>query len=72
MRLSQDQDKVPALKGISKQKIREELRTVGEVAVLIPTRDITETNRLLYASAVMVMERYRIKPTRKRETKEPW
>ena len=71
IRLSQNQDKVPALKVILKLRVREELRTVEEVAILIPTRGITEANRLLYAVAVVVTERLRIKPTRKRETKEP-
>ena len=72
IRLRQAQNKVPALKGILKQRIKEELRTVEEVAVLLPTRDIMETNRLLYAIAVVVTKRLGIKPTRRRETKEPW
>ena len=72
IRLSQDQDKVPALKDILKWRIREELQTVEEMVVLMPTRGITETNRLLYAIAVVVTERLGTKPTRKRETKEPW
>ena len=40
IRLSQDQDKVPALKGIAKRRIREELQVVEEVASQIQTKDI--------------------------------
>ena len=72
IRLNQDQNKIPAMKGILKRRIREKLRTVEEVAVLIPTKDITNTNRLLYSITVVVTERLAIKPTKKKETKEPW
>ena len=72
IRLSQDQDKVPALKGIAKRWIREELQIVEEVAAQIQTKDISETNRLLYATAVVVTERLGIKPGKKKATKEPW
>ena len=53
IRLSQDQDKVPALKGIAKRTVREELQVVEEVAAQIQTKDISETNRLLYDTAVV-------------------
>ena len=72
IRLSQDQDKVPALKGIAKRRIREELQVVEEVAAQIQNKHISETNRLLYATAVVVTERLRIKPGKKKATKEPW
>ena len=42
IRQRQHQDKAPALKGIAKRRIREELQVVEEVA---------ETSRLLYATA---------------------
>ena len=54
IRLSQDQDKVPALKKIAKRRIREELQVVEEVAAQIQTKDILETNTLAYAPAVVV------------------
>ena len=38
----------------------------------IQTKDISETNRLLYTTAVVVTERLGIKPGRKKATKEPW
>ena len=72
IRLSQDQDKVPALKKIAKRRIREELQVVEEVAAQIQTKDISETNRLLHATAVVVTERLGLKPGKKKATKEPW
>ena len=52
-------------------RIREELQVVAEVAAQIQTNDISETNRLLYATAVVVTERLGIKPGKKKATKEP-
>ena len=72
IRLSQDQDKVPALKKIAKRRIREELQAVEEVAVQIQTNDMSETNRLLHATAVVVTERLGLKPGMKKATKELW
>lgn len=72
IRLSQDQDKVPSLKKIAKQRIREDLQVVEEVAAQIQTKDISETNRLLHATAVVVNERLDLKPGKKKATKEPW
>ena len=43
-----------------------------EVAAQIQTKDILETNRLLYATAVVVTEIIGIKPGKKKETREPW
>ena len=71
IRLSQDQSKVPALKGIAKRRIREELQVVEEVAAQIQTKDISETNRLLYATAVVVTERLGIKPGKRKASKVP-
>ena len=72
IRLSQDQDKVLALRGIAKGRLREELQVVEEVAAQMQTRDISETNRLLYATAVVVTERLGINPGQKKAIKEPW
>ena len=72
IRLSQDQDKVPAVKGIAKRRIRQEGQVVEEVAAQIQTKDNSETNRLLYATAIVVTERLGVKPGKKKETKEPW
>ena len=47
IRLSQDQDNVPAVKGIVKRRIKDELQVVEKVAALIQTKDISKTNRLL-------------------------
>ena len=71
IRLSQDQGKVLALNKIAKRRIRDELLIVEEVAAQIQTKDISETNRLLYATAVVVTERLGIKPGKKKATKEP-
>ena len=60
------------MKGIAKRRIREELQVVEEVAAQIQTKDISETNRLLYATIVVVTERLGIKPGKKKLTKEPW
>ena len=68
IRLSQDQDKIPDLKKIAKRRIREELQVVEEVAAQIQTKDISETNTLLYAPAVVVTERLGIKPGEKKAT----
>ena len=72
IRQRQDQDKVPALKGIAKRRIREEPQVVKEVAAQIQTKDISETDRLLYATAVVVTERIGIKPDKKKASREPW
>ena len=72
IRLSQNQDKVPALKKIAKRRIREELQVVEEVAAQIQTKDISETNKLLHATAVVVTERLGLKPGKRKATKEPW
>lgn len=69
IRLSQDQDKVPALKKIAKRRIREELQVVEEVAAQIQTKDILETNRLLHATAAVVTERLGLKPGKKKQPK---
>ena len=55
--LRQDQGKVPGLKEIAKRRIREEPQVVEEVAAQIQTKDISETNRLLYTTAVVVTKR---------------
>ena len=69
IRLSQDQDKVPALKKIAKRRITEELQVVEEVAAQIQTKDILETNRLLHATAAVVTERLGLKPGKKKQPK---
>ncbi|CAH3143021.1 unnamed protein product, partial [Porites lobata] len=43
-----------------------------EVAAQIQTNDISETNRVLHATAVVVTERLGLKPGKKKATKEPW
>lgn len=60
------------MKGIAKRRIREELQVVEEVAAQIQSKDISETNRLLYATVVVVIERLGIKPGEKKATREPW
>ena len=47
IRLSQDQDKVPALKKIAKRRIREELQVV-EVVAQIQTKDIRNQQATAY------------------------
>ena len=51
---------------------REEPQVVEEVAAQIQTKDISETNRLLYTTAVVVTERIGMKPDKKKATREPW
>lgn len=45
IRLTQEQDRVPAPKGITKQKIRERLLGVKDVVAPIQRMDISEINR---------------------------
>lgn len=62
-------EKLLSLKGVSKKRVEEELKITEEVASLIETDNITETNDFNIACAVVVTERLRIRPRRKNGNK---
>ena len=59
------------MKGVPKKRVEEKLKITEEVSILIETDNITKTNDLNIACAVVVTERLRIRPRRKNGNKQP-
>ena len=51
---SKERERLPSIKKISKKKILVEVQKVNEVQDKVKTNDITMTNDLIYAAAVVV------------------
>ena len=63
--------RLPALRGIQRNKLIEEAMKVNEVMGRIRTCTITETNNLIYAGAFVVTERLGIKIDQKQNNNQP-
>ena len=64
-------DNLPALKNIPKKKLLEETARVDKVLSKFKTHNITKTNELLYAGAVVVTNRLGVKTDKVAWRKEP-
>ena len=69
---SKERERLPSIKKISKNKILVEVQKVNEVLDKIKSNDITITNDLIYAAAVVVTERLGVKMSKRDAAKEPW
>ena len=70
---SNERERLPSIKKINKKKILVEVQKVNEVLNKIKSNDITTTNDLIYAAAVVVTERLGVKMSKRdTATKEPW
>ena len=69
---SKERERLPSIKKISKKKILVEVQKVNEVLDKIKSNDITMTNDLIYAAAVVVTERLGVKMSKRDAAKEPW
>ena len=66
-----ERKRIPALKGISKKKILDELKKVDTVLGKMESGNVTSTNDLIYAGAAVVTERLGVKIKCKEDWKEP-
>ena len=69
--LESDRRRLPALKGVGKRKIQIEVKKVDSVLKKIESENITSTNSLVYAGAVVVTERLGVKLKLKEDVREP-
>ena len=63
--------KLPALRDIPKKKLLEEIAKVDKVLCKFKTHNLTKTNELFYAGAVVVTNRLEVKIKKPSERKEP-
>ena len=64
--------RLPSLRGIDRRKLKISVQKVDAVLKKIETTDITSTNDLIYADAVIVNEIVGVKSSGKTTDKEPW
>ena len=64
--------RLPSLRGIDRRKLEISVQKVDAVLQKIETTDITSTNDLIYADAVIVNEIVGVKSSGKTTDKEPW
>ena len=64
--------RIPALKNVNKRKILSEVKKVELVLEKLNTDNITETNDLIYAAAVVVSENLAVKRGGNKNEKKPW
>ena len=76
--MESERTRIPSLKSYNQNKLKEKTKEVNEIIKVIPTSNITETNKLIYAGAKMVVELMEIKlpsknqPSRKGMRQPPW
>ena len=70
--LQQERERLPSLRGINRGKLRDITKKVNAVLEKIETNDITTTNDLMYAGALLVTDLVGAKRGKRGPKKEPW
>ena len=70
--LQEEEKRLPSLRRIDRRKLKEVTRKVDAVLKKIETNDITTTNDLIYARAVVVTDLVGLKRGNRQTGKEPW
>ena len=70
--LQQERERLPSLRGINRGKLRDITKKVNAVLEKIETNDITKTNDLMYAGALLVTDLVGAKRGKRGPKKEPW
>ena len=68
---SQERKGLPSLRNANRKKLKEEVKKVNGVLEKVDVEDITATNILIYAGAVVVTERLGLKTGKRSQKREP-
>ena len=68
---SQERKGLPSLRNANRKKLKEEVKKVNGALEKIVVEDITATNMLIYAGAVVVTERLGLKTGKRSQKREP-
>ena len=68
---SQERKGLPPLRNVNRKKLKEEVKKVNGVLGKVDAEEITTTNTLIYAGAVVVTERLGVKAGKRSQKREP-
>ena len=71
MKKSQERKGLPSFRNANRNKLKEEVKKVNWVLEKVDVEDITATNMLIYAGAVVVTERLGLKTGKTSQKREP-
>ena len=64
-------ERLPALRKVNRRKLKEEVKKVNQVLEKVATKEITGTNTLIYAGAVIVAEKLGLRGRKATKRREP-
>ena len=69
---SSQRERLPSLRGVEKGRLQSAVRKVDMLLGKMKTNNITDTNNLIYAGAVLVRELLGLKKPNRNARREPW